>query len=201
MQRCNWRHSVTVRLRKCVLVCFPLAKRWQVHHEQQTSLHSSDSWLTLNSLKVVLDLFTLVIYIYICRRTAKYPHVLTVSRCRISLKVRQWSNVASALLYSAFCPSHRLWSGPGCPLDGDLCSSRPFTDGSRHAALWASAPAYREKKRGGRDRVGGTRSGEIDACQASNLREVSVFGAREISLFQEKCLISLFVCLCVHVYV
>lgn len=31
----------------------------------------------------------------------------------------------------------------------------PVTDRSQHAALWASAPAYREKKEGGRETVVG----------------------------------------------
>lgn len=55
----------------------------------------------------------------------------------------------------------------------------PLADRSRHAALWASTPAYREeeKKGGVRENSGGMVGGgegreEINACQANNLREV-----------------------------
>lgn len=71
----------------------------------------------------------------------------------------------------------------------------PLTDRSQHAALWASAPAYRAQKKGGlRETVvrwwEAEREEEINACQASSLGEVLVVHC------SKHCLISLFVCTC-----
>lgn len=71
---------------------------------------------------------------------------------------------------------------------------RPHTDSSQHAALWASAPAYREDKKGGeRQRnscrmVGGVKEKErekkkIIACQTVKEDFFFCGGAKEISLF------------------
>lgn len=71
---------------------------------------------------------------------------------------------------------------------------RPHTDSSQHAALWASAPAYREDKKGGeRQRnscrmVGGVKEKEREKKKNYCLpdSEGGFFfggGAKEISLF------------------